>query len=153
MSRAFRFAPLLDLAEQREEQQTLDLASAVGVERAAQLELARLDAEREHQWVQFGTAAGPMDAEQYRAALAYIERLTERIAEQQRVLVEAQDRVAEARDALLETVKERRSLEHLKDRDHATATREEDRREAGRQDDLNMSRHARRTADGRTGAA
>ncbi|MEX2032529.1 MAG: flagellar FliJ family protein, partial [Dehalococcoidia bacterium] len=59
---------------------------------------------------------------------------------------EAVVRVTAARDALLEVVKERRSFEHLRDQDEATAAEIEDRREASQVDDLNMGRHNRRSA-------
>ncbi|MEX1023044.1 MAG: flagellar export protein FliJ [Dehalococcoidia bacterium] len=152
-SRTFRFEPLLQWAGQREEQQTLHLSAASAAEREVLAAIAALEAERERQWIAFADPAGAFDAEQYRTAVAYVERLTQRIEEQRAALAEAQTRVVEVRDVLLETVKERRSLEHLKDRDAATAALEEGRREDGAQDDLNMSRHIRRGARDGRGAA
>lgn len=142
----FRFESLLDLAEQREDEQTQVLSTLSGRERAAREELRLLEIEREQAFEQFADPTGPIDADQHRAALAYAELLTERIAAQEAVIEEAVREVAEARSALLEVVKERRSFEHLRDQDEAAATEIADRREANQVDDLNMARHNRRTA-------
>lgn len=142
----FRFEPLLDLAEQREDEQTQVLSALSARERAAREELRLLEVEREQAFDQFASPTGPIDAEQYRAALAYAELLTERIAAQEAVIDEAVRAVSEARNALLEVVKERRSFEHLRDQDEAAAAEVADRREASQVDDLNMARHNRRPA-------
>lgn len=149
---SFRFEPLLDWAEQREEQETRALAAVASEEEAARLALEALEREREREWSQFAGRNAPFDAEAYRAAVAYVQLLSERIQAQQAALAEVRARVAVARDVLLETLKEKQSFEHLRDRDAAEAAREEGRREAGRQDDLNMTRHVRRSAADR-GAA
>lgn len=141
--RPFRFEPLLNLAEQREEQQTLVLATVMAEEQAARATLVALEAEREQAYAQFARPDGPIDAEQYLAAIAYAERLGREMEAQREVIADAAQRVAEARDALMEVVRERRSFEHLKDQDEAAAAQEEGRREASAQDDLNMTRHAR----------
>lgn len=142
----FRFESLLELAEQREDEQTQVLSALSAQERAAREALHLLEVEREQAFAQFADPTGRIDADQYRAALAYAELLTERIASQGVVVDEAVRQVAEARNALLEVVKERRSFEHLRDQDEATATELADRREASQVDDLNMARHNRRTA-------
>ncbi len=142
-ARPFRFEPLLNLAEQREEQQTLALAAVTAEERAARDALAALERERERAYAQFAASDGPLDAEQHLAVVAYAGRLTREIEEQQAVLAEVGERVARERDALMEVVRERRSFEHLRDQDEAVAAQEEGRREASAVDDLNMARHAR----------
>jgi len=143
-ARPFRFEPLLNLAEQREEQQTLALASVAAEERAASEALAALEAERERAYARFASSAAPVDASEYLATIAYADRLSREIEAQREVLAAAAVRVAEARGALMEVVRERRSFEHLRDQDEAAALQEEERREASTVDDLNMTRHARR---------
>lgn len=152
MAQPFRFEPLLDWAGQREEQETRALAAVAREEQAARDALVVLEREREHEWAQFAGRNAPFDTEAYRVAVAYVQLLTERIEAQQAVLADAQARMAAARDVLLETMKEKQSFEHLRDRDAADAAREEGRREASRQDDLNMTRHVRHSASDR-GAA
>lgn len=146
-ARPFRFEPLLNLAEQREEQQTLVLAAVAGEERAARTVLAALETERERAYARFAASNSPVDAGEVLATIAYADRLTREIAEQQAVLEAVLARVTEARDVLMEAVRERRSFEHLRDQDEAIATEREDRREASAVDDLNMTRHARSLRD------
>jgi len=146
MSKPFRFAPLLDLVSQREDEQTQVLAALSAEEYAAREQLRALVDEQERAFSQCVIGSGVVDADQYRAAVAYAERLGEQIEEQRAVLAEVSERVALARDGLLEIVKERRSFEHLRDQDETAAALVEDRREASAVDDLNMSRHIRRGA-------
>jgi flagellar export protein FliJ len=146
MTKPFRFEPLLELVERREDEQTQVLASLSAEEHTAREQLRLLEVERERAFAQFATPSGPIDADQYRSAIAYAELLTERITTQQTAVDEAVARVTAARDSLLEVVKERRSFEHLRDQDEAAAAEIEDRREASQVDDLNMGRHNRRSA-------
>ncbi|MEX2031945.1 MAG: hypothetical protein WEA81_03660, partial [Dehalococcoidia bacterium] len=83
MTKPFRFEPLLELVEQREDEQTQVLASLSTEEHAAREQLRLLEVERERAFAQFAEPSGPIDADQYRAAIAYAELLTERIATQQ----------------------------------------------------------------------
>jgi flagellar export protein FliJ len=147
----FRFEPLLDWAEQREDQQMRELATLADQERALRQVLLDLERQREREWATLASRNAPFDNESHRVAVSYIQHLTERIELQGEAVQHAHQRVAEARDLLLETLKEKRSLEHLRERDEAEAAREEGRREASRVDDLNMSRHARRSAPGEGG--
>lgn len=153
MGKPFRFEPLLDRVQQREDEQTRVLAALAHEEQALRNVLAALEQEREIEWARFADRDGPLDAERHRVAMAYVQQLTERIETQRAAIEMARGRVAEARDALLEILKEKRSLERLREQDTAAAAIEEGRREANRVDDLNMTRHGRHGADAGTGAA
>jgi len=147
---AFRFAPLLEWAEQREDQQAVVLAAAVRSEEEASATLEMLLAERERQiaLIEGGPAdsisgANRIDPEARQAAVVYLEYLERCIAAQQDAVAEAHARAEAERATLVEISQEKRSLEHLRERDEARAFDEAERREANTINDLNMSRHAR----------
>lgn len=141
-SRAFRFQPLLDWAEQREERQVLVLAQALHEEQAALAALDALSQQREDELVQV-SAASRVDPAQRQVAEAYLQRLGAQIEAQRTEVEEARGRVELARAALVELEQEKQSLDRLREQDEQRATEELDRREANVVDDLNMTRHAR----------
>lgn len=154
-SKPFRFEPLLNWAEQREEQQMLVLASVLFEEQAAQSRLDAMADEREAELAAMASAER-LDPEHRQLAEAYLLRLAEQIEQQRGVLEEARARVAAARAALAELEQEKQSLERLREKDEAQAHEEQSRREANVVDDLNMTRHVRRgmgRASGSEGAA
>lgn len=146
----FRFETLLDFARQREEQQTLELAAYSSDERRLRETVASLQEQQEQQTRALAeqASAGLFDPDEYRSARAYLDRILEEIEQQSAALDEASQRVVESRDRLLEVLKEKRSLERLRERDDAAAAVEESRREAGRADDQNTARYARRAGKG-----
>ena len=150
MARPFRLQSLLEHKRQQEEQQTLALASLDAQYRAVREALEALRLEEEQQLVQIATLAqgGRLDAEQYRTAISYLDRLEGSIAQQTEALTEAEERVLESRDALVGILKEKRSLERLREKHATEATLEEGRREAGRVDDITSARYARRAGEG-----
>jgi len=149
-ARPFRFEPLLDFAERREEQQMLVLASVLLEEQRATTVLATLAAEREAELTRRSTEAR-VAPEQRQVADAYLDRLGMQIDAQRGALAEVHDRVAQARAALIEIEREKQSLEHLREQDEATALDAANRREASAVDDLNMTRHGRNTSHGPSG--
>ena len=59
------------------------------------------------------------------------------------VIAEAEARVAESRDALVEILKEKRALERLRQQHVETTAREEGRREANAADEISTARYTR----------
>lgn len=143
--RRFRFAPLLDHAEQREDEQSGVLALALRAEADAAETLQMLVDEREQQLARLEAPRGLFSPEERAAALGYIDHLGRMAEEQQRAVAELQEQVEAERAALLALSREKQSLERLRDRDALVAAEAEARREASQVDDLNMGRHIRRT--------
>jgi flagellar export protein FliJ len=141
--RDFRFAPLLEWAEQREDQQSVVLAAALRAEQAAFETLQMLVDERERQLALIDNGSARIDPDERQAAVTYVEHLDRCIAGQQAAVAEAHERTEAERAVLVEIAQEKRSLEHLRERDEARALEEAERREASAVDDLNMVRHAR----------
>jgi len=83
------------------------------------------------------------DAEISRDATAYLGRIEHSITVQREALVEAEARVAESREALVEVLKEKRALERLREQHIETTAREEGRREARAVDDITTARYTR----------
>ncbi len=150
MPRPFRLQSLLEHKRQQEERQTLELAALDAEFRRVREALEALRREEDEQLRQIAAMAGggPLDAEQYRTAMSYLDRLGGAIARQADALTEAEGRVLESRDALVGTLKEKRSLERLRERHATAADLEEGRREAGRVDDITSARYARRAGEG-----
>ncbi len=146
-ARPFRFEPLLNWAEQREEQQMLALASVLMEEQQALAVLDALAAEREAELARMASG-GSVDPEQRQLAEAFLQRLGQQIDAQRGVLEEVRGRVDQARAALIDLEQEKQSLERLREHDEQDALERQNRREAGMVDDLNMTRHARRTLGG-----
>lgn len=147
----FRFEPLLDWAEQREDQQMLVLAAVLLEEQTAISTLDALADEREIALAQMSTLTR-FDPEQRQAAEVYLQRMAQQIEAQRGVLEEVRGRVDVARSALIDLEREKQSLERLRDNDEAQALDEANRREASTVDDLNMTRHVRRTQGGSSGS-
>lgn len=140
----FRFQPLLNWAEQREEQQMLVLANALHEEQSAVATLDALVRQREGE-LAVASEATHVDPYQRLAAEAYLLRLESQIEAQRGVVMEARGRVDLARVALIDLEQEKQSLERLREQDEQRALEEQNRREASVTDDLNMTRHVRRT--------
>ncbi len=149
-TKPFRFEPLLDFAERREEQPMLVLAGVLLEEQRVATVLETFTEEREAELTRRTTEVG-VDPEQRRAADVYLEWLGAQIDAQRGVLAEVRERVAEARAGLIEIEREKQSLEHLREQDAATALDAANRREASAVDDLNMTRHGRNTQHGPSG--
>lgn len=148
--RPFRLQTLLNHKQQIEEQHTVELARLAGEEQRAREELELLRAEERKQIAALAELVrqGAVDTHRYATAAAYIERLEAAIAEQIEA-VQSAAQVAEAqREELVDVMKERRSLERLRDRQQAEAAVEESRREGRQVDDLTSSRYARRGSEG-----
>lgn len=150
-ARDFRFQPLLDWAEQREEQQMLVLATVLAEEQAARAALDGLVRAREDELVRLSATRG-VDPHERQAAETYLLRLQSAIEAQRGAVEEARGRADQARATLVELEQEKQSLERLRERDEHAALEEQNRREASAVDDLNMARHARRP-DGSRGVA
>lgn len=140
----FRFAPLLDYAEQREDRQAGVLAVAMQAEAAAFELLQLIVAEHEQQLALLDAADGPFRPEERQSAIAYIEHLAARAAAQQQAVAALHEETEMQRASLLELAREKQSLEHIRDRDASLAAEAEAQREERQIDDLNMGRHIRR---------
>ena len=89
-----------------------------------------------------------IDAQQQRDAASYLGRIARSITVQGDVIAEAEAAVQESRDLLVEILKEKRSLERLREQ-HVTETeREEGRREALEVDEITSNRYTRNLQKG-----
>ncbi len=141
----FRFAPLLDYAEQREDEQAGLLATALHAEASAFETLQMLVAEREQQLALLEAGDRPFSPEERQSAITYIEHLAVQAVAQQQTVAALHEQTETQRVALMDLAREKQSLEHLRDRDASLAAETEERREARQLDDLNMGRHIRRS--------
>lgn len=146
MPKPFRLQALLEHKQQQEERQMLVLAAHDHERRCA---CDVLDTLREAEAAQMRhldglSRATRIDAEQHRDAVSYLGRIEASIVLQRDVIAEAEARVQESRDALVEILKEKRSLERLREQHVMDTEREEGRREAGEMDEITSARYVRR---------
>jgi len=143
--RPFRLQALLDHKRQLEEQRMLHLAECEAEWRQACEVLAMLrDAERDQlRDLEQIARASRLDVAQQRDATSYLQRLEVSMRAQGEVIADAERRVLESRDALVEILKEKRSLERLREQHVAETEREEGRREAGVVDEITSARYVR----------
>jgi flagellar FliJ protein len=143
----FRLQPLLDHTEQREERKTRELAALAAEARLAQEALETLHQEREERLRALEATRGRgFDAMAYERAVQYLEHLAYSIDRQSALLDEVTARVLGSRDELLEILREKRSLERLREHREADEALEEGRREARTVDDMTSARYARRAS-------
>lgn len=145
MAKEFRLQSLLDYAEQREERKTLELAAIAAEARLARDALAMLR-EQQEQSVQAleGACGGVLDPVVQTQAARYLDHLAHSIGQQSLLLEEVTQRVLASRDELLEVLREKRSLERLRERREAADAIEDGRREGRAADEMTGARHARR---------
>lgn len=142
----FRLQALLEHKQRLEEQQMLVLAERDGERRRAcdVLETLR-EAEAAHlQHLDTLASRRDVDACEQRDAVAYLARLEASITLQREVIAEAEGRVQEARDGLVEILKEKSALDRLREQHVLDEVREEGRREARVVDEITSARYARR---------
>lgn len=92
-----------------------------------------------------------VDLGERRSALAYLDGLEGRIAEQEALLAELDRAARQRRHELVEILKEKQMLERLQSRQEHAALERRLRREASEQDDINMQRYGREPRPGDPG--
>ena len=145
MPKPFRLQALLEHKTHLEQQQTLVLAGRDAERRRACDVLDTLrEAEAEHlRHLDTLARSARIDAPQQRDAVSYLGRIETSIAFQRDVIAEAEARVQESRDVLLEILKEKRALERLREHHAGDEAREEARREALDVDEITTARYVR----------
>lgn len=145
MPKPFRLQVLLDHKQQLEEQQMLVLSEREAERRRAieVLDMLRVAEDEQMRHLDVLARDTRLDPFQQRDAVAYLGRIERSIVAQGAVIAEAEIAVAEARDALVELLKEKRSLERLRERHVTEVTLEEGRRESRVVDEITSARYVR----------
>ena len=127
----------------------MDHNTAATEERRLREQIARL---REQEQAQLrtlseGARAGEIPPRQQAQALQYLNRIGGSIDSQPDVMAEVQAHVLEAREALITVLREKRTLEKLKQNQLAEQASERARREATATDEITAARFARRAKE------
>lgn len=144
----FRLQPLLDHKRQQEEQKTLELARLADEERRAReaLDAMRREEQAHLRALESLARQGAIDPGRYQATTMYLEYLHRAIDRQTGLLDGVMADVDGRRLELQHLLKEKRSLERLRERRAEEAALDEARREARRVDEQTTARHVRRAA-------
>lgn len=142
----FRLEQVLQHTRRREEQQQLALSLLSREEHRQRERLKRMRERlgRQLRFVAERTARSALDPAEAESARHYMGTLEDSIEAQTDIVAQMESRVLESRDQLVDTLREKRSLEHLKEKQAARAAREAARREAKEMDDITSARFARR---------
>lgn len=133
----------------REELAQMEHNTAATEERQLREQIARL---REQQQAQLRTLserarAGEISPVQQAQAMQYVDRIGGSIDTQLDVMAQVQVQVLETREALIEVLREKKTLEQLKQNQLAAEASERARREANTADEMTMARFARQAKE------
>lgn len=141
----FRFARILELKGSVEESRRASLGEAVTAAEGVRRELEGLQRERHRVSRAAPVEPAPsVDVEALRLAAHFGQRLEGEIATHQEDLRQAQTVVGERRDELIESTRERRVYEILKERAEAAHRKEQRRQERIWLDEVGQQLHLRR---------
>ncbi len=144
MSPSFRFQTLLDYRNRIVEDRQIDLANRQREFAEAKLHLSELYHSRTRmaEYLQRGLA-GVLRIDEIQQQYRYLNALDGKISQQQAVLQSAEEATETARAALEAALKERKTMEKLKEYDADDFREDMRQREAKALDDLNIARYSR----------
>ena len=148
-SNEFRLEQVLRHTLRQEEQKQLELRTLTEEERRLLEQLAQLR-EKEHQQLRTLSERGrerSIDPAELGATLAYLSAIEGSIDEQLDVVADVESKVLDSREQLIEILKEKQSLENLKQRQLDEAASEADRRASREMDDITSARFVRRARE------
>ncbi len=145
----FRLEQVLEFRRRQEERKHLELKVLSEEERRLFGQLADLRAKEDQQLLTLAerSRSGPIEPTEFDAALAYLDAIEGSIDEQIDIVAQVQAKVLESREALIDILRDKQALEHLKQRQAEAATQEEGRRESKASDDMTSARFVRRARE------
>ena len=140
---------MLRHASRQEERKQLELTTLAEEERRLREQLSQLRDKEQQQLRALPDRSrdGAIDPADLGAAVAYLGSIEGSIAEQMDVVSEVETRVLESREQLIEILREKQSLEKLKQRQADEAAAEEKHREAKSADEMTAARFQRRAQE------
>ena len=133
----WRLEPVRRLKEREEERKQQDLAEALAQLQSVTALRSKLEQQQEACRIQLRQfQSGRLNPIDLRTINAYLEDLSRQHRELETALQEAHSQVAEKREALMKTVREKQVLDNLKERDHRAFKKEERRRDQTAMDEI-----------------
>ena len=148
-SNKFRLEQVLRHTLRQEEQKQLELRTLTEEERRLHEQLAQLREKEDQQLRTLSERSRDrsIDLAELDATLAYLSAIEGSIGEQLDVVADVESKVLDSREQLIEILKEKQSLENLKQRQLDAAASEADRRESREMDDNTSARFVRRARE------
>ena len=148
-SNEFRLEQVLRHTLRQEEQKQLELRTLTEEERRLLEQLAQLREKEHHQLRTLSERSRErsIDPAELGATLAYLSAIEGSIDEQLDVVADVESKVLDSREQLIEILKEKQSLENLKQRQLDEAASEADRRASREMDDITSARFVRRARE------
>ncbi|MCL4832952.1 MAG: flagellar export protein FliJ [Caldilineaceae bacterium] len=143
MPPAFRFQTILDYRKRSESERQMDLAQALQMVVSLRAQRERLQSERLHLTETLKSALlGQLDTGSIEREYRYLAGLDQQLRHLTGDLQQAEQVVTERRGELAQAVKERKTLERLKEYDHQSFVTAWQQKEQDEMDELNITRHA-----------
>ncbi len=148
-SNKFRLEQVLRHTLRQEEQKQLELRTLTEEERRLHEQLAQLREKEDQQLRALSerSQGRSIDLAELDATLAYLAAIEGSIGEQLDVVADVESKVLDSREQLIEILKEKQSLENLKQRQLDAAASEAGRRESREMDDMTSARFVRRARE------
>ncbi len=148
-SNKFRLEQVLRHTLRQEEQKQLELRTLTEEERRLHDQLAQLREKEDQQLRTLSERSRDrsIDPVALDATLAYLSAIEGSIGEQLDVVADVESKVLDSREQLIEILKEKQSLENLKQRQLDAAASEADLRESKEMDDITSARFVRRARE------
>lgn len=134
---AWRLEPVRRLKEREEERKQQNLAEALAQLQSVTALRSKLEQQQEACRIQLRQfQSGRLNPIDLRTINTYLEDLSRQHRELETKLQEAHSQVAEKREALMKTVREKQVLDNLKERDRQAFKKEERRRDQAAMDEI-----------------
>lgn len=148
-SNEFRLEQVLRHTLRQEEQKQLELRTLTEEERRLHQQLAQLREKEDQQLRALSerSRGRSIDLAELDATLAYLSAIEGSIGEQLDVVADVESKVLDSREQLIEILREKQSLENLKQRQLDAAASEANRRESKEMDDMTSARFVRRARE------
>ena len=148
--REFRLRQVLELEQSQEEAKQLELSSLQQQRREAEQQIQALyEAAEQLRRSVAAPRGGRVDPAELVAAGAYLDGIAESIRAHEAVTQHLETQVLASREQLVEILRRRRMLEHLRDRHAADLAASDERRERNAADELSSGRVARQAKEAR----
>ena len=149
MPPSFRFQTILDIRKRREDEQQMVLAQALQAAASLRARQQRMLEERLHTAEDLkATLRGPLDTSDVEQRYRYLSSLDLQLARLADEIAQADEAVLAQRNRLAEVMKDRKTMDRLKENDYQLFLNEYQQQEQKATDELNLTRRSRQAQDG-----
>lgn len=144
MAPAFRFQTILEFRKRTEDERQMELAKALQAATSLRDRLETMQSERARVAADLQTTLhGPLDISDVELRYRYLGSLDEQVIQLAQMLADAEEEVLQQRIRLADAMKDRKTIEKLKENDREKYRNEHLQKEQKEVDELNVTRRSR----------